>query len=326
MRIIVLIIIFAFLTFFFQQQIPPIYHHSEPLEYLPLGPMVDVTTALLGPIGPDFIWLAAIQYYGEEKITGGTFEFLYDVFDVLTRVDFRFDHAYQFGSIVIAEEGMNPARAIKILRRGCIKNPSSWIPPFYIGFINYVHLKEFAKAGKFFEWASRYPDAPESSYRLSALAFKKAEIRKGSLLAWSRLYEATDNQNLKEAALRNIKYLIVEEHLELLNLRVGEFEKDEGRNPYSIEELIPEYIKSIPEEPFGGEYRYNAQADSCISTIYYNLEQIVAFLNLKLDQFKQHYGYYPVRLDELVARGLLKEIPKHPLGRSYYYREGKVIK
>jgi len=283
-----------------------------------------MVTAPWGPIAPELIWLVAIQYYGEEKISGGKFEFLVDVFDVLLRIDPLFDHAYQFGSIVIADEGKNPEQAIGILKRGLVKNPSSWIPPFYTGFIYYIHKYDFVKAGKYFDWATRYHNVPKYVYRLAAFAYKKGKLHDAAILTWKKIYEYTENQVLKEAALRNIKYLLIEKHLDYLNDRLNKFEQSHGRKPISLSELIPGYIDSIPPEPFGGSYQYDPRGDSFVSTTYLQLQEVIAYLNKALRKFRVRYGGYPERLDELVAKGIIESIPPHPLGRFYCYQQGKV--
>jgi len=52
------------------------------------------------------------------------------------------------------------------------------------------------------------------------------------------------------------------------------------------------------------------------------LERDLNFLEEVLDKYAQGYNGSPVRLEELVANGLIERIPPEPFG-GYYYIDGE---
>lgn len=85
----------------------------------------------------------------------------------------------------------------------------------------------------------------------------------------------------------------------------------EAGNPETALEFLMEMYNSLEDELLRRELE--GRIRSAV------LERDLKLLNMALKRFEETWGRPPENLRELVARGILVELPKEPFGGSYYY-------
>lgn len=110
----------------------------EELSYFPSGRFLKLSVLGYDHLAADLVWLRAIQYFGQHRLTDLKFEYLSHMLDILTTLDPKFIHAYTFGALLLTDAAREPDRAMELLKRGMEENPDRWEIPFTAGFINYV--------------------------------------------------------------------------------------------------------------------------------------------------------------------------------------------
>src|SRR3972149_10777571 len=133
----------------------------EELQYFPSGDFVQGKVGGFDMLFADWVWLRAIQYYGQHRLTDAKFTYLGHILDVLTTLDPRFIHAYTFGALLLTHDSAEPEKALQLLKKGNEKNPDRWEIPFTEGFIQYVFLKDYREAVRAFRLASSLPESPD---------------------------------------------------------------------------------------------------------------------------------------------------------------------
>ena len=107
-------------------------------------------------LAADLYWIRAIQYYGGDAASARSgrrrsrprnasaepdFDLLYPLLDLTTTLDPRFNIAYRFGSIFLAEPppggAGRPDLAIALLEKGLRERPDKWEYMQDIGFVHY---------------------------------------------------------------------------------------------------------------------------------------------------------------------------------------------
>ena len=106
-------------------------------------------------LAADLYWIRAIQYYGDDassrsneqpadqarRCHGRNYALLYPLLDLTTTLDPRFNIAYRFGSIFLAEAPPGgpgrPDLAIALLEKGLRDRPDKWEYMQDIGFVHY---------------------------------------------------------------------------------------------------------------------------------------------------------------------------------------------
>jgi hypothetical protein len=224
------------------------------LMYFPSGKFMSAVTVGYDNLAADLVWLRAIQYYGEHRVTDLKFEYLGHILDILTTLDSRFVSAYTFGSLLLADDADEPDRALALLDKGMRNNPDDWRIPFIKGFIYYVFLRDFPSAGRYFKLSSGIEGAPDMAARFASFAFQRGGDRITAVNLWSELYARSNNEVEKLTALRYIKGLLIE----MLEEKVLEFGERFGRNPHRLEELLEAgLVRKLPVAPDGDPFVYN---------------------------------------------------------------------
>lgn len=231
------------------------HHLLEELAYFPSGKFVKQAVLGYDHIAADLVWLRAIQYFGQHRLTDLKFEHLSHILDILTTLDPKFIHAYTFGALLLMDYAKGPQEARTLLEKGMRENPDRWEIPFTTGFIHYVFLKQLPEAGEYFLKAAKLPDAPEACLRFAGFVYRKAGERKMALRLWTDLYNSSRNQVEKETALRYINKLTMEKHVELIEKAIEEYRNTYHVYPPSLKELVARGLLSeIPKDPYGGHY------------------------------------------------------------------------
>ena len=156
---------------------PPIT--SETL-YLTSGTTARRFAVGYSALAADLYWIRAIQYYGDTKlhlaklaaaqtserqsITSSDYQLLYPLLDLTTTLDPRFNIAYRFGAIFLAEPSPGgagrPDLAIALLEKGLRERPDKWEYMQDIGFVDYWWRQDYRAAADWFNKASEVPGAP----------------------------------------------------------------------------------------------------------------------------------------------------------------------
>jgi len=175
------------------------------LMYFPSGVLLK-PMALGHPLTlADLLWLRAIQYYGEHRLSDNRFPYAQHIFSTITALDPHFAEAYMFGGMVLVEEGRDVRSGLALLRRGLAENPGRWELAFETGFAYYLAARDDAQAARFFVEAARLPGAPEYVVRFAAYAGGRAGDQKKALELWEQLRDESRSPTIRALAERKVK-------------------------------------------------------------------------------------------------------------------------
>jgi len=152
----------------------------------------------------DLLWLRAIQYYGEHRLSDNRFPHAGHIFETITALDPNFTEAYIFGGLVLAAEGGDLGRGLALLRQGIAANPGRWDLAFETGFVYYLAARDDAQAARFFELAHRLPGAPEYVTRFAAHARARTGDTEAALALWEELVRSTTHPAVRQLAERKV--------------------------------------------------------------------------------------------------------------------------
>jgi tetratricopeptide (TPR) repeat protein len=158
----------------------------------------------------DLLWLRAIQYYGEHRLSDGKFPAAGHLFETIATLDPYFAAAYLFGGIVLMQEGNDLERGIALLRRGMAWNPERWDLAFETGFAYYVGALDNDQAARFFTLAAHMEGAPEYVIRFAAYVRGRIGDKRAALDLWEELGRETENPAIRELAARRAAELKAE--------------------------------------------------------------------------------------------------------------------
>ena len=176
------------------------------LELFPSGRFLREVSLGHAQLAADLGWLTAIQYYGKHRLTDRRYPLAPHLFATITDADPRFENAYFFGSLVLADGGFRE-QAERLLRRGAERNPDSWRLRFELGFFHYVVNGAPAQAAAEFAAATEIPGAPEYTRRFAAAAFQRAGDAAMARRLWQLVARESQNEVIQRMAEERIAAL-----------------------------------------------------------------------------------------------------------------------
>ena len=182
--------------------------------------MTGVQTCAL-PIFADLYWIRTIQYYGRTKLKtrdstaapgpDTDYHLLYPLLDLTTTLDPRFNIAYRFGAIFLAEAppggAGRPDLAIALLEKGLRERPDKWEYMQDIGFVHYWWRHDYPAAAAAFEKASQIPEAPWFLRSLAATTIAEGGDRRSSRTMWEAIRASAEVDWLRKDAERRLMQL-----------------------------------------------------------------------------------------------------------------------
>lgn len=179
---------------------------------------------------------------------------LYDMLSMVSRLDPGFEYAYFYGAQILAWDEQYTL-ATSLLERGIRNNPDSAMLASSMSFIQYYFLNDWEKGAEYakmsYEISGKYASTPKAVANLYA-AGRNYDLALSFLVD---IMQTTEDPDTQQQVEEQIKYILVEKHIEELQKGVDYFRKRTGRLPRDIDELIRlGVIKQMPEEPFGGTY------------------------------------------------------------------------
>ena len=174
----------------------------------------------------DVYWIRTIQYYGDTKgrlasespvfapppmlaaDPSAGYPLLYPLLDLTTSLDPRFNMAYRFGAVFLAEPYPNgpgrPDLAVALLEKGLRERPEKWEYMQDIGFVHYWYEHDYRTAARWFADASRVPGAPWWLQSLAATTLATGGDRRSSREMWAAIRQSAEVDWLRRDAERHL--------------------------------------------------------------------------------------------------------------------------
>jgi hypothetical protein len=206
----------------------------------------------------DLYWMRAVIYYGGQQLDSSkapNYDQLYPMLDLVTTLDPRFNIAYRFGAIFLAEAyPAGPGRpdlAIALLERG-IERTGKWEYMHDIGFVHYWWRRDYPRAAEWFKRAAAVPGSPEWLAPLAATTLAVGGDRQSSRMMWQQLLNSADAEWLRGNAEFRLSQLDAMDLLDALNARASQYAAREGRVATTWQQLGPAIgLRAIPTDPAG---------------------------------------------------------------------------
>jgi hypothetical protein len=221
-------------------------------------------------LASDLYWIRAIQYYGGTRIrldrpadghprivapAEHDFELLYPLLDLTTTLDPRFNIAYRFGAIFLAEPPSGgagrPDLAIALLEKGLRERPDKWEYMQDIGFVHYWWRHDYKEAAKWFDKAGQVPDAPWFLRSLAAVTLAEGGDRRSSRTLWMAIRQSAETDWLKNDADHRLQQLDAMDLIEAVQRAVDEAQPRTGKLTKWPELVRAGVIRGVPVDPSG---------------------------------------------------------------------------
>ena len=158
-------------------------------------------------LAADVYWIRALQHYGGERqkpANARRFDLLYPLLDLATTLDPRFNIAYRFGAIFLAEPrpggAGRPDQAIELLKKGLTFYPDKWDYYHDIGFIHYWHLGDYRQAAEWFTRGGNLPGAPFWLKSYAGVMLTRGGDRQASRALWMQIGQNPESDWLRRMA------------------------------------------------------------------------------------------------------------------------------
>jgi tetratricopeptide (TPR) repeat protein len=214
-------------------------------------------------LAADLDWIRAVQHYGGDHGApqSGTpkYQLLYPLLDRTTTLDPRFNIAYRFGAIFLAEGyplGVGrPDLAIALLRKGIAAQPQRWEYLEDIGFVYYWQLHDYKSAAEWFDRGGQIAGAPWWLRTMAAVMLTRGGDRASSRLLWRQLHESADNDWLRGQAELRLAQLDAMDQIDQLQVIIGRYHTLTGRVPDSwLAVERAHLLRGTPLDPSGTPY------------------------------------------------------------------------
>ena len=211
----------------------------------------------------DIYWTRAVQYYGRKLSTRRPdlrYDLLYPLLDITTDLDPHLIVAYEFGSIFLSQRppvgAGQPDKAVQFLEKGIRANPDYWRLYFDLGFIHFFDRKDPKAAQAAFEKGSENPNSLPWMKAMAASMAEKANAPETALNLWSKLYETTSDEMVKQNALQHIEGLRADLEVLELERRVKIYQEKTGRLPANWYEMMHQgFLGQVPLDPTDKPYK-----------------------------------------------------------------------
>jgi len=239
----------------------------EGLAQLPKGEYLK--PALLGydHLGADFLWLRLIQVIGKKRNSADEYEWMYHALDVITTLDPQYAYAYYAGGVILGDLANRPDLSIRLLEKGVSANPEVWNIPFLLGYNYYFLLGDPSKGAEYIMEAARRPDGPSYLPGLATRMAAEAGNPDTALAFLEARLTDTHDPEMREVLANRMKEVIIERDLLMLESAVEAYRTQHQTLPATLTDLVVAgALLSLPQEPFGGDYRLDPKTGSVFSS------------------------------------------------------------
>ena len=227
------------------------------------APLIGRLALSYRPLVADAYWVRTLQHYGRTKLSKDplkAYSLLEPFLDLTTSLDPRFNAAYRFGAIFLAEpfpDGPGrPDQAVALLEKGLREQPQKWEFVYDIGFVEYWWRQNYQEAARRFQQAAQLPGAPAWLGPLAAVTLAQGGDRRSSRQLWERVRQAGEADWLVRSAEQRLRQLDAMDQIDRLETAVSAASLRLGRAPAAWRDVVAAgVLRGIPLDPAGVPYR-----------------------------------------------------------------------
>jgi hypothetical protein len=216
-------------------------------------------------LAADIYWIRTVQYFGGQRLftKDRQFALLEPLTDITVTLDPRFDIAYRYGAVFLAEPrptgAGRPASGVTLLERGARENPLNWRLRKELGYFHYVFLHDPQQAARVLLEAAEIPGAADWLRTMAADVLSRGGDRETARRMWRQMYDDEEAGALKANALTHLRMLEAMDDCDRLQAAVDRFRETHGRAPSTLQDLVAAgLLSSLPMDPAGVPYVYDA--------------------------------------------------------------------
>lgn len=255
--------------------IPPLHERAlagrsprqgDPQLYLWSGRHVRLLFPGFHNLAADVYWLRTVQYYGGQRAFSRdkTFPLLRPLVEITTTLDPRFEIAYRYGAVFLAEPrpmgAGDPAGAVELLEKGVAALPDDWRLRQWLGFFHYSYRDDARQAAEVLTEASKLEGAPFWLRTLAGSFLAAGGERELSRRLWTEMYNQSEEGLLRENARGHLRYLEALDAADAIAGSVARFQRQHGRWPRSLGELREAgLLPDPPLDPEGVPFAYDPE-------------------------------------------------------------------
>ena len=235
------------------------------LLYVQSGAFMQRAALSYDSLAADIYWMRALQHFGRTKLSQDPekqYNLLFPLLDLTTSLDPRFDIAYRFGAVFLAEAfpggAGRPDLAIQLLEKGRRANPTRWQYPQDIAFVHYWWRHDYQQAAEWFMRASELPDAPNWLAPMAAVTLTQGGNRESARRLWSEVAQHAEAAWLVEQATFRLTQLEALDQIDALERIVKRYDMLHGTLPDTWEDVVRAgLLRGIPVDPRQFPYALN---------------------------------------------------------------------
>ncbi len=235
-------------------------HTSEAL-YLPNENAVKFISFRYEKVLANYLWFRTINYFGKHYASDQHYQWLYHMCDLVTTLDPRARHVYEFCGSMLAWEVNAPAEARTLLTKAVEHDPDYWKFPYLRGFVSLYFLNDPESAKDDFMRASKLPGVHPMVVGLAAKTVALQDDPGQAIAFLENILKTTDDQFARKVLIDRLRELSYERDLRRLEGALERFRAARGENPPSIEALAPFLDAEVSlSDPYGGRYTLDGGA------------------------------------------------------------------
>jgi hypothetical protein len=250
---------------------------DDDVVYVTSGSTVRRLAGAYDALAADAYWVRTLQYYGGTKrrlealppapepppllaaVARTEYRQLFPLLDITTSLDPRFNIAYRFGAVFLAEPypggAGRPDLAIRLLEKGLRERPDKWEYMQDIGFVHYWYRRDYSEAAAWFDRAGNTPGAPWWLKSLAATTVAQGGDRRSSRLMWQAIRDSAEIDWLRKDAERRLAQLRALDDIDALQQTVDRVGSTSAGMPRSWQPIAAAAgWPGVPVDPTGTPY------------------------------------------------------------------------
>ena len=234
--------------------------------YLPKKEAVEIISLGYKNFVSHIIWFNTISYFGKHYKTDARYTWLSHMCELVTSLNPKAVHVYNFCSTMLSWEGKSPEKSISLLSKGIEANPDKWEFYYLRGFNHMYFLKDNLSAQKDFQKGATLPDAPIFLTRLATKKMALLDKPEEAISFLSNMIRNSKDPNQKAALQFRLEQVVDDLNINNLEKAVKIYRQKTGSFPKTLDILIKKGImQNIPPDPWGNKYYIDSSTGSVTS-------------------------------------------------------------